>query len=441
LQSKRILIVSEAGAGKTYECRDQSKRLSNTGTPAFFVELSSLATVDLRDLFDFEEEARLDGWLSSPDGEATFFLDSVDELKLTQYSFELALKRFKKGIKDQLHRVKIVITTRPIPFDEDLIRRLLPIPPAQAKGSKEERFAEVMTRERLQQHNDDAANEPLGWRLVALMPLSDEQIKEFASQQSVENPEQLLEDLLRRKAQSFARRPQDLIELCADWRENRRIRIHRDQVKTNIWVKLEARNERREACELSPEKALEGASRLALAMQVMRLFTIRHSAASDTTGGNAALNPSRILSDWQPNEVKTLLERPLFGFASYGRVRFHHRSVMEFLAAERLTSFREQKVPIKSIKRLIFAETKGKIIVRPSKRPVAAWLALNIPSIFESLRDNEPEVLLNEGDPEALSLAQRKEILRAFARRFCYGFSRLSALVRETENHPLCGWE
>lgn len=96
-------------------------------------------------------------------------------------------------------------------------------------------------------------------------------------------------------------------------------------------------------------------------------------------------------------------------------VRFHHRSVMEYLAAERLTYLREQRMPLKSLRRLIFAETKGKVIVRPSKRPVAAWLALNIPSIFELLRDHEPEVLLNEGDPEALSLAQRKEILRAFA--------------------------
>ena len=419
LRSKRILIVSEAGAGKTHECQEQSKRLSNAGEPAFFVELSSLATVDLRDLFDSEEAERLDSWISSPDEESTFFLDSVDELKLTQHSFKLALTRFKKGIKDQLHRAKIVITTRPILFDERLIRELLPIPPAQPKGSKEERFAEIMTREPLQQHNADDANDPLGWRLVALLPLSDEQIKEFASQQGVENPEHLLEDLQRRKAQSFARRPQDLIELCADWRENRRIRIHRDQVKTNIRVKLEARVDRREACELSSNKAWEGASRLALAMQVMRLFTIRHSAASDINGGDAALNPLRILSDRQPNEVKTLLERPLFGFASYGRVRFHHRSVMEYLAAERLTYLREQRMPLKSLRRLIFAETKGKIIVRPSKRPVAAWLALNIPSIFELLRDNEPEVLLNEGDPEALSLAQRKEILRAFANRYC----------------------
>ena len=81
LRSKRILIVSEAGAGKTHECQEQSKRLSNAGEPAFFVELSSLATVDLRDLFDSEEAERLDSWISSPDEESTFFLDSVDELR------------------------------------------------------------------------------------------------------------------------------------------------------------------------------------------------------------------------------------------------------------------------------------------------------------------------------------------------------------------------
>ena len=34
LQSKRVLIISEAGAGKTYECRYQAKRLWNEEKPA-----------------------------------------------------------------------------------------------------------------------------------------------------------------------------------------------------------------------------------------------------------------------------------------------------------------------------------------------------------------------------------------------------------------------
>lgn len=102
LHSKRVLIISEAGAGKTYECRKQSERLWAAGEPVFFVELAALATEELRSLLDSDEEARLDAWLVSQTEVATFFLDSVDELKLTLGSFERALKRLKKCIGNQL---------------------------------------------------------------------------------------------------------------------------------------------------------------------------------------------------------------------------------------------------------------------------------------------------------------------------------------------------
>jgi hypothetical protein len=36
LESQRILIVSEAGAGKTYECQTQQQILWHKGEPAFF---------------------------------------------------------------------------------------------------------------------------------------------------------------------------------------------------------------------------------------------------------------------------------------------------------------------------------------------------------------------------------------------------------------------
>ena len=259
------------------------------------------------------------------------------------------------------------------------------------------------------------------WRTVALMPLSDTQIVEFARDQDVEDPAALLDDLKKRNAQEFARRPQDLIELCADWREHKRIRTHRDQVAANVRVKLQPRDDRPEPAELSVDKAIEGASRLALAMMVTRRMTIRHSAASDIIEDEAALNPAIILSDWNPNEQKALLERPLFGFASYGRVRFHHRSVVEYLAAERLRALRGRGMSSRALKRLIFAQTKGKTIVRPSKRPIAGWLALAEDEIFEMLRDNEPAVLFDEGDPETLSQSKRNQALRAYVERYGQG--------------------
>ncbi len=422
LRSKRVLMISEAGAGKTYECRKQAQRLWDVGEPAFFVELAALASTDLRSMIDDEEEARLDVWLSSQSDVATFFLDSIDELKLSRGSFEQALKRLKKAIGSQLGRVRIVITTRPISFDQQLLRRLLPIPPVPSTEPSEETFAKIAMRgHQNQQARNKDEEADADWRTVALMPLSDAQIVDFAKVQDVEDPAALLDNLQKRNAQEFARRPQDLIELCADWREHKRIRTHRDQVAANVRIKLQPREDRPEPAELSVDKAIEGARRLAVAMLVTRRMTIRHSAASDTIEDEAALDPAIILSDWNPNARKALLERPLFGFASYGRVRFHHRSVAEYLAAERLRSLRERGMPFRALKRLLFAETKGRTIVRPSKRPVAGWLALADDGIFEMLRDHEPAVLLDEGDPESLTQMQRNQALRAYVERYGQG--------------------
>ena len=186
-------------------------------------------------------------------------------------------------------------------------------------------------------------------------------------------------------------------------------------------IKLQPSEDRPEPAELSVDKAIEGASRLALAMLVTLRMTIRHSTASDAIEEEAALDPAIILSDWKPKERKALLERPLFGFASYGRVRFHNRSVAEYLAAERLRTLRERGMPFRALKRLLFAETRGKTIVRPSKRPVAGWLALSHDGIFEMLRDHEPAVLLDEGDPESLTQIQRNQALRAYVERYGQG--------------------
>ena len=422
LGSKRVVIVSEAGAGKTHECRCKARRLWDSGEPSFFIELASLEKRGLRNLLDGEEEARLDAWLSSQSDVATFFLDSIDELKLTLGSFEQALKQLKRGISTQLARARIVITTRPIPFDEQLIRRVLPVPTSLSSEPSGETFAKIAMRgHQTRQIRSDGDDVPPDWRTVALMPLSDAQILEFARDQGVEDAAALLEDLEKRNAQEFARRPQDLIELCADWREQKHIRNHRDQVAANVRVKLQPRDDRREPAELSVDKAIEGASRLALAMLVTRRMTTRHSAASDMINDEAALDPAIILSDWNPNERKALLERPIFGFASYGRVRFHHRSVAEYLAAERLRVLRERGMPFRALKRLLFAQTKGKTIVRPSKRPIAGWLALAEDGAFEMLRDNEPAVLFDEGDPEALSQSQRNQALRAYVERYGQG--------------------
>lgn len=423
LCSKRILIISEAGAGKTFECESQCQRLWDAGEPAFRLELATLARSSLRDMLRIEQEKRLDAWLLSQSDVATFFLDSIDELKLSRGSFREALVRLERGCAGQLSRMRVIITTRPIPFDERVVRELLPVPQVvEIQASPDgETFAQIALHGLSSKKKEDQDESSPEWRTVALMPLSDTQIADFSRNQGVEDPKALLEDLRRRNAQEFARRPQDLIELCADWRNFKRIRTHREQMESNVRIKLKPREDRHEAAELSLDKAIDGASRLALAMMGTRRLTIRHSAEADSGGEDVPLDPAAILSDWSADERKALLERPLFGFASYGRVRFHHRSVAEYLAAERITLLRARGMTARALKRLLFAQTKGKIIVRPSKRPIAGWLALTEDMIFETLRDHEPAVLLTEGDPESLSLIQRTKALRSYVERYSDG--------------------
>lgn len=422
LQSKRILIISEAGSGKTFECQEQQKFLWGKGEPAFFLELSELAKCKLPEMLVGEEEKRLKEWVDSQSNTATFFLDSIDELKISQGSFRQALINLRKGIAEQSGRARIVITTRPTSFDISHAQEFLPIPKCTDTEANGELFAQIALHGSADKQNGQNKDQtPPEFRIVALLPLSDQQIVEFARDRNVNNPGELLDTLKKNNAEEFARRPQDLIELCQDWRIEKRIRKHSEQVLTNIRIKLTPRDDRKERFALSMDKAIDGASRLALAMLVTRRFTIRHDPAKDTAGEDIALDPAIILSDWNLEEIKVLLERPLFGFANYGRVRFHHRSVAEYLAAKRLLDMRKKGMTARTLQQLIFAETKGKTIVRPSKRPVAGWLALEEKIIFEQLRDHEPAVLLSEGDPESLTTFQRAEALCAYVERYGKG--------------------
>lgn len=421
LCSQRILIVSEAGTGKTYECKSQQRRLWEAGEPAFFLELTTLAGSTVRDMLDADEEERLDAWLRSQSEIATFFLDSFDELKLTLGKFDQALKRLNKALAGQLGRARIIVTTRPVPIDRELIIRHLPIPVFEKAGSTAEAFADMVMDRSNKKPADEVGTK--AWRNVGLMPLSREQMREFAALQGVSDPDALLADIYQRDAEEFAERPQDLLELCSDWREHHRIRSHREQIESNIATKLKSSVERKERAELSEETASDGASRLALAAMLTRKLTLRHSADSDIVqASEAALDVSKILQDWSAEARATLLERSLFGFASYGRVRFHHRSAVEFMAAKRLDALIARGASIKSIKRLLFTATaQGIRTVRPSMRPVAAWLAIPRDTIFDDIVALDPSVVLDHGDPQSLRPAQRIRALEAYVERYGRG--------------------
>ncbi|MCE1183492.1 MAG: hypothetical protein LWW81_14485, partial [Rhodocyclales bacterium] len=226
LQSPRVLIISEAGSGKTYECQAEKDRLWAEGQAAFFIELAELSRGDLRSLLSPEEEVRFDEWQRSQSGTATFFLDSYDELKLTQGSFSVALNRLAKALSGHLGRARIVLTSRPVPFDEAMFKQKLPVPSSTpvVEISKERAFAEVATGQKRRQAQEVSKEMPPDWCRVYLMPLSPEQIRALIVAEEVSDPDALLAAIYQRNAQEFTQRPLDLIELCVDWRDCQQIR-------------------------------------------------------------------------------------------------------------------------------------------------------------------------------------------------------------------------
>lgn len=429
LASPRVLLISAAGAGKTHECRETARRLFSDGKAAFFLTLEAIATTELSLLFDREQAMRYRQWLADGHSEAHFFLDSADELLLSHGNFRLALRKLALTINGQLHRAKIIVTSRPIALDLEAFAGELPAiepaPPPDLAEDPNAEFRRLISGEARKQQSQ-AKKTPFdhdlqgGVRIVGLTPLTREQIEQIAVANRVKSISELLAEIDRKRAWEFARRPQELIEICAYWNEYERLGTRSEQIAEDIRRKLQETGERKRHVRLSDARALDGAERLALAQVLTRKRIIRFSDLSlDAHEVEAAIDPSIILDDWSASDRAELLQRPLFGFASYGRVRFHHRSASEFLAAQRLRRLAtDGYMPRAALFRLLFGECYGQDLVLPSMRAVAAWLAIADDAVRDEMVRREPEALMDDGDPESFPISARSRILTAYVDRY-----------------------
>ena len=129
IQQPRVVILAEAGSGKTQEIRQTARRLRDRGEKAFFLRLEFVAnhfddSFEEGSLTEFIEwcESNTQGWI---------FLDSVDEARLqSPQDFKLAIRKLGNKLRDILDRVHIVITSRPSAWqavaDLDLCKDHLP---------------------------------------------------------------------------------------------------------------------------------------------------------------------------------------------------------------------------------------------------------------------------------------------------------------------------
>jgi hypothetical protein len=319
-QEFRCVILATAGAGKTEELRHRASELSAQGKPSFFIRIEDIEA-NFYEAFEIGEESEFRAWLQSTE-DAWFFLDSVDEARLENpRTFEKALRRFAKDIKEGAHRAHIYLSSRPYAWHPSEDRRLLD---------------DILFIPAPQQNHDDGdrqSDPQSALTIYTMLPLDDERIRRFCEARGAYDINRLLLEIERCNLWSLAERPFDLEEILFKWTEDNALGGRLELIRHNIDQRLRDNHnsDRAQRQPLNLEKAREGARRLAAAVVLSGQAGLN---VPDATSVKPGIEAESVLADWNPSEVRALLERGIFNEIIYGAVRFRHREVRELLAAE-----------------------------------------------------------------------------------------------------------
>ena len=426
IKEHRLIILSEAGSGKTVEIRKITRTLRAQGKPAFFLRLEHISR-DFEDAFEVGTSETFAEWLASGE-EGWLFLDSVDEARLRDPSdFELAIRKLSRQISTAKDRTHTVITSRTSAWrsktDLDHCSACLPYTKATTSEHKSQVEADGL-EETVQTKNKIQDGDTQVFKIVALDDLRSEQIAVFAKYRGIKDSQTFLDAVERADAWSFTSRPQDLEELTDFWIDQGRIGSRFEIMRNSIDRRLTERDQgRADARPLSVERARHGAMLLAAATTLTQNSIIRVPDGSENSKG---ISVQSVLPDWDNKEQATLLSRPIFDEAIYGTVRFHHRSVREYLTAEWFATLLKRETSRRKIEQLFFRYQYGLKIVVPALRPILPWLAILDEKIREHVRQIAPEIIFEGGDPSQLPLSVRRCILREVCGQMGNGQARRS---------------
>ena len=109
LDRKRTVVLASAGSGKTHEMRQQQRHLADAGKFAFYVQLEALENERFEELLLPNDLHRFQEWRADAQATAWFFLDAVDELKLTQGKLEHALRKMRQATANHVGRPMAIL--------------------------------------------------------------------------------------------------------------------------------------------------------------------------------------------------------------------------------------------------------------------------------------------------------------------------------------------
>ena len=388
LRMSRVVILAEAGMGKTTELRLRTQTLRDAREHAFFCRMESIADEgNFCKALSPEDETRFREWLSG-DTTGYFFLDSVDEAKLRDFPVDKALRPLARELGGAKIRARIFLSSRASEWDY------------------------VRDTVDFREHLGDFP------KVAVLLPFDSKQQELFVGELGLSDGKAML-DAVRRAGDYLVNRPLDLLATSKYWGKHERIDSPMKMMEHSVSENLTERNPKHvRKRQLPMDKARQGAESLAAALTLCGDSRIRiPAAASERPGGVEA---SEVLSDWGQEEIIALLDRPVFDPKIYGAVRFHHRETREYLSARWFQRMLDAGASPLRVLSAFEMEKYGEEFVRPALRPVAAWLTqmnLGMGKFSRRMLELDPVALMSQGDPSVLPPEFREESLRASAKK------------------------
>jgi hypothetical protein len=422
-QRWRVAVLAEASSGKTWELKARTEVATAAGRYGFYLTVADLAAHGVVKAVDWQVSDQLEAWRRS-DQEAWFYLDSVDEARLEGHKFELALNQFGRWAGEALSRAHVVISSRVTDWrgssDADAMVRLLPWQPPAPSPDWDETAMDplhaVFSRPRRSKRAEEPENsatkvEPV--TVVALARLGDDQVRVFADAKGARDVARFMREVHDKRAEALTARPGDLLRLIGYWNAEGRLASLAELFERDVTARLlETSPDRHDSNLVTTDQARAAVERLAASMTLGHALTSRASGQEpgpELAAG--AIDAHAVLDDLTQAQVNAILRRGIFAPATYGRIRFHHRDVQDFLTACWLHRLMASGGAAE-VHDLLFADSYGTPVARPTLRAAAAWLALKETDVRNGLAQRDPTALLELGDPASLPAQFRIALLR-----------------------------
>lgn len=418
LKERLVVVLGEAGIGKTYEFRRQAERLQSQAKAAFFIPLNLLERPEDWDVALDKQVACFEEWKSGTDI-GMFFLDAVDEARLTgPVALQRSLRCVRQALTGHLHRVSIFVSSRVSDWNLPAVRALvekqfaLPIVPPLAQTAPVDDESVTISA---------ASEHAVKLVVYSLAPLSVEAARRLAAHYGVAAVDAFWQEVDDGNYRFLATRPLDLQWMAVRWQGAGRLGSFAAIIEAAVTNRLVEKNHwyTEAGAVLSSDQLRQGAEALAAAsiFSGAAYFQVEPGVAS-----SGAIAPAEALPEWKANEHQRLLGSAVFDEATYGRVQFHHRTVREYLAAWWVKRRIDARLPFDHAWALFAQAPFGEEVLIPSRRPVLCWLAALDAKVRARVIRSFPEMVIFEGDPQQWSADDAVDAFDGYLDRLKSGY-------------------